>query len=219
MSREYFKGEREEQRAYSRAVKVRGGTTVYLAGIGAPVDAQGHSLAGNFAAQTHQVFAHLRETMALVGGTLDDIVTMTVFITDPRYGDEFVEIRKQYFTRGFPGSALISVYALARPAMMVEVQAIAVLDTRGHASQEEGRRYNGIAPFLTVCRASTVAEALCLSAPLSSPCHEKRRTSWRRLPLLRDQHRPSTNAETLSDGMCYAREDNSHGKQGLAVYP
>ena len=124
----FERGEREEQRAYSRAVKVRGGTTVYLAGIGAPVDAQGHSLAGNFTAQTHQVFARLRETMALVGGTLDDIVTMTVFITDPRYGDEFVEIRKQYFTRGFPGSALISVYALARPAMMVEVQAVAVLD-------------------------------------------------------------------------------------------
>ena len=66
--------------------------------------------------------------MALVGGTLDDIVTMTVFITDPRYGDEFVEIRKQYFARGFPGSALISVYSLARTEMLVEVQAIAVLD-------------------------------------------------------------------------------------------
>ena len=51
MSREYFKGQREEQRAYSRAVQVRGGTTVYLAGIGAPVDAQGNSLAGNFTAQ------------------------------------------------------------------------------------------------------------------------------------------------------------------------
>ena len=50
MSREYFKGQREEQRAYSRAVQVRGGTTVYLAGIGAPVDAQGNSLAGNFTA-------------------------------------------------------------------------------------------------------------------------------------------------------------------------
>ena len=66
--------------------------------------------------------------MALVNGTLDDIVTMTVFITDPRYGDEFVAIRKQYFTRGFPGSALITVHALARPEMLVEVQAIAVLD-------------------------------------------------------------------------------------------
>ena len=128
MGREYFKGEREEQRSYSRAVKITGGTTVYLAGIGAPTDAQGASLAGNFAAQTRQVFARLRETMAQVGGTLDDIVTMTVFITDPRYGDEFVAIRKQYFTRGFPGSALITVHALARPEMLVEVQAVAVLD-------------------------------------------------------------------------------------------
>ena len=94
MSREYFKGPREEQRAYSRAVKVRGGTTVYLAGIGAPVDAQGNSLAGNFTAQAHQVFERLREAMALVGGTMNDIVTMTVFITDPRYGDECVAIRQ-----------------------------------------------------------------------------------------------------------------------------
>jgi enamine deaminase RidA (YjgF/YER057c/UK114 family) len=101
---------------------------VYLAGIGAPTDAQGNSLAGNFTAQVHQVFRRLQETMSLVHGTLDDIVTMTVFITDPRYGDEFVAIRKQYFTRGFPGSALITVHSLARPEMLVEVQAVAVLD-------------------------------------------------------------------------------------------
>jgi 2-iminobutanoate/2-iminopropanoate deaminase len=123
MDRAYFTGEREEQRSYSRAVKVKGGTTVYLAGIGAPTDAR-----GNFTAQAHRVFERLQETMALVGGTLDDLVTMTVFITDPRYGDEFVAIRTQYFTRGFPGSALITVHSLARPEMLVEVQAVAVLD-------------------------------------------------------------------------------------------
>ena len=128
MGREYFGGEREEQRSYSRAVKVTGGTTVYLAGIGAPTDSEGKSLAGNFTAQVHRIFARLQETLALVSGALDDIVTMTVFITDPRYGDEFVAIRKQYFTRGFPGSALIAVHSLARPDMLVEVQAIAVLD-------------------------------------------------------------------------------------------
>jgi 2-iminobutanoate/2-iminopropanoate deaminase len=128
MSREYFKENREEQRSYSRAVKVKGGTMVYLAGIGAPTDAQGNSLAGNFTAQAHQVFARLQETMALVSGTLDDIVTMAVFITDSRYGDEFVAIRQQYFSRGFPGSALITVHSLARPKMLVEVQAIAVLE-------------------------------------------------------------------------------------------
>jgi len=129
MGREYFKGEREEQRSYSRAVKVKGGSTVYLAGIGAPTDAQGNSLAGNFTAQVHRVFERLGETMALVGGTLDDIVTMTVFITDARCGDEFVAIRKQYFTRGFPGSALIGVHRLVPSDALLEIQPV---DTSGN---------------------------------------------------------------------------------------
>ena len=128
MSREYFKGETQEARSYSRAVKVKGGTTVYLAGIGGAVDAKGNSLAGNFEAQARTVFERLRQVMADVGGALDNITTMTVFITDNRFGDRFVEIRKEYFTKGYPCSALITVHSLARPEMLVEIQAIAVLD-------------------------------------------------------------------------------------------
>ena len=128
MSREYVTGDREQSRAYSRVVKVKGGTTLYLAGVGGANDAQGKSLAGDFAAQVHAVFARIRENLAQAGGTLDDLVTMTVFITDSRYGDEFIEIRKQYFQRGYPASALIGVESLARPEMLVEAQAIAVLD-------------------------------------------------------------------------------------------
>lgn len=128
MSREYVKGEQEDRRAYSRAVKATGGATVYLAGVGGGADAQGNSLAGDFAAQVHRVFERMRENLAAAGGTLDDIVTMTVFLTDSRYGDEFIEIRKGYFSRGYPGSAMITVHSLARPEMLVEVQAIAVLE-------------------------------------------------------------------------------------------
>ena len=128
MSREYFKGELQETRSYSRAVKVEGGTTVYLAGHGATVDAEGNSLAGDFTGQAHRCFELLRGLMSEVGGTLDDIVTMTVFIVDSRFGDEFVQIRRGYFSRGFPCSALITVHGLARPEMLVEIQAIAVLD-------------------------------------------------------------------------------------------
>ena len=127
MSREYLTGEREQSRAYSRAVKVKGGTTVYVAGIGGDADAQGRSLAGDFPGQVHRVFERMREVLAQADGTLDDVVTMTVFVTDSRYGDEFTEMRKQYFPRGFPASALIGVHSLARPSMLVEVQAIAVL--------------------------------------------------------------------------------------------
>ena len=57
---------------------------------------------------------------------MDDIVTMTVFITDMRYGDRFVEMRRDYFTH-YPGSALIGIESLARPEMMLEIQAIAVI--------------------------------------------------------------------------------------------
>ena len=128
MSREYFKGESEETRTYSRAVKVKGGTTVYLAGV-VGLDPQGEPLEGDFPGQARATFERLRSGIELVGGTLDNIVTMTVFITDSRYGDEFVKIRSEYFQPGrYPASALISVSALARPGLLVEIQAIASMD-------------------------------------------------------------------------------------------
>jgi enamine deaminase RidA (YjgF/YER057c/UK114 family) len=56
------------------------------------------------------------------------MVTMTVFINDPRHGDRFVDIRKSVFGDNFPGSALITVSHFARPGILVEVQGIAVVD-------------------------------------------------------------------------------------------
>ncbi len=126
MSREYITGEREKQRSYSRAVKVKGGTTVYLAGVGGASGPAGSSL--DFASQTRNAFGRLRQNLADAGGKLDDIATMTVFLTDARYGDEFVKIRGEFFGEHYPCSALITVAGLARPEMLVEIQAIAVLD-------------------------------------------------------------------------------------------
>ena len=55
------------------------------------------------------------------------MVTMTVFITDPRYGDRLTQLRKEIFGDDFPASALITVAGLARPEMLVEVQGVAVI--------------------------------------------------------------------------------------------
>jgi 2-iminobutanoate/2-iminopropanoate deaminase len=55
------------------------------------------------------------------------MVTMTVFITDARYGDRFTELRKEIFGDNFPASALITVAGLARPELLVEVQGVAVI--------------------------------------------------------------------------------------------
>ena len=128
MPREYYKGTLEEERSYSPAIKVTGGTTVYLAGVGATTDADGKSLAGDFEGQVRATFERIRSNLQQAGGTLDDIVTMTVFIKDMQYGTHFTQMRKEYFQKGFPCSALIGIDSLARAEMMVEVQAVAVLE-------------------------------------------------------------------------------------------
>ena len=131
MERTHHKGTWQENRSFSPVVTTQGGRMVWAAGHGAPVDGDGNSLAGDFAAQTRESFRLLGETLARAGATLDDMVTMTVFVIDSRYGTEFTEIRKEFFTGGYPASALITCAGFAQPEMMVEIQGIAVVDDEG----------------------------------------------------------------------------------------
>lgn len=128
VEREHFAGTWQRDRSFSPAVTTKGGTMVWVAGHGAPIDDKGNSLAGNFAAQARQCFKNMQVTLERTGATLSDLVSMTVFITDSRFGDEFVQIRKEFFAQEqWPASAMITCDGLARPAMMVEIQGIAVV--------------------------------------------------------------------------------------------
>ena len=128
----YLEGtDAQKNRAYSPAVISEGGRIVWLAGQTAMVDGDGKDISGNFETQTHRVFALIDQTLRRAGGTLANLVTMTVFIKEPRYGDRFVEIRRQKFPDGrYPGSALITVTNFARPGMEIEIQGIAVIGDR-----------------------------------------------------------------------------------------
>jgi enamine deaminase RidA (YjgF/YER057c/UK114 family) len=125
--RSYVKRETAQARAYSQAVITEGGRIVWLAGQVGAADATGRSLAGDFDGQVHEVFARFRQTLEEAGGSLADMVTMTVFITDARLGDRFTQLRKGIFGDNFPASALITVAGLARPELLVEVQGVAVI--------------------------------------------------------------------------------------------
>src|SRR6266850_4198576 len=128
----YLEGtDQQKSRAYSPAVVTEGGRIVWLAGQTATVDGDGKDISGSFEAQTHRVFALIDQTLRRAGGTLADLVTMTVFIKEARYGDRFVEIRRGKFPDGrFPGSALITVTNFARPGVEIEIQAIGVIGDR-----------------------------------------------------------------------------------------
>lgn len=127
MTRTFIAGDTQRSRSYSPAVVTEGGRTVWLAGHLATEDEDGNSLEGDFDGQVRCIFRKLAATLERTGGRLDDIVTMTVFITDVTYNTRFVELRKEFFATDFPSSTLVTVAALNRPEMMVEVQAVAVV--------------------------------------------------------------------------------------------
>ena len=121
------KTDMQKARAFSPAVVSEGGRTVYLARQTTLTDENVDNIAGNFEAQAHDLQI-LDKTLQRAGGSLKNMVTMTVFITDVRNGDRFVEIRKEMFPDGnFPASALITVSGLARPGMLIEIQGIGVI--------------------------------------------------------------------------------------------
>lgn len=129
MGRSYITNAATEARAFSRAVIVEDPKkTLYLCGV-VNRDANRQPVIESMEAATRAAFDRLRETVEAAGGTLADIVTMTVFLTDARWGDEFVRVRAEYFEAGhYPASALITVAGLSLPESRVEIQAIAVLD-------------------------------------------------------------------------------------------
>lgn len=115
------------QSAYSQAVKVKGGTLVFLSGVG-PTDEKGALLApGDFPGQVRATWETMRRIMAKAGGSLDDIVTMTVYTTERRWGETFTDMRKEVFKTGYPSSAFMEARKLLTPGALLEIQAITVL--------------------------------------------------------------------------------------------
>jgi len=118
----------QKERAYSPAVITRGGKIIWLAGQTTTTDLNGKSLEGDFLGQARADFALMDRTLKRSGGSLQNLVTMTVFINDPRNGDPLVKMRHEMFPDGkFPGSALITVSHFAQPGILIEIQGVAVI--------------------------------------------------------------------------------------------
>ena len=118
----------QKSRAFSPAVITEGGRIVWLAGQTTRTDLEGGDISGQFEAQARACFALIGRTLERAGGSLANMVTMTVFILDPRHGDAFVRLRAEMFPDGrYPASALITVSNFAHPGIVIEIQGVAVI--------------------------------------------------------------------------------------------
>ena len=113
---------------YSYAVK-KGGTPVFIAGQVA-LDADGKLVGeGDASAQTEQVYRNLRTVVEACGGTMDDIVKITVYTTDIAHRPAIASVRERAFPSGqYPASTFVVISSLAQPGFLVEIEAIAMIE-------------------------------------------------------------------------------------------
>ncbi|MDF1521398.1 MAG: RidA family protein [Trueperaceae bacterium] len=102
------------------------GDTLYTAGqVG--VDPATRATPDGVRAQTRQVLLNLRSVLALAGADLSHVVKTTVFLTDMADFAEFNEEYRAFFPVDPPARSTVGVAALARPDLVVEIEAIAVV--------------------------------------------------------------------------------------------
>ena len=114
------------QANYSHVTRV--GNTLYISGqLG--LDADGNLVGqGDAAAQAEQCYKNIQAIIEHFGGTMDDVVKITQYITDLAYRPLVAGPRDTYLSTPGPASTLVVVKGLAAPDYLVEIEALAILD-------------------------------------------------------------------------------------------
>jgi enamine deaminase RidA (YjgF/YER057c/UK114 family) len=105
------------------------GRTVAIAGQVA-VDEAGKLVgAGDPTAQARQVFENLRRCLLAVGAGFDDVLSLTIYVTDIAIMPQVRAVRDAVIdTTRPPASTAVQISALAGPGLMLEIQALAITD-------------------------------------------------------------------------------------------
>ncbi|MCK5326453.1 MAG: RidA family protein [Woeseiaceae bacterium] len=111
---------------YSRAVRV--GEFVVVSGSAA-VDADGHLVAeGDMYAQTRQCIRVIEDALEKAGASLSDVVRTRMFVTDITLWAEVARAHQEAFGDVGPATSMVEVSRLIDPAMLVEIEADAVIN-------------------------------------------------------------------------------------------
>jgi reactive intermediate/imine deaminase len=112
---------------YSHAVAFTGRMLVVSGQV--PLDAHGQLVGrGDAAAQVRQVFENLAGALAAAGARIDQVVKLTVYLTDLADLEAFRQVRDDYIALDTPpASSLVQVSGLVNPEFRVEIEALAAI--------------------------------------------------------------------------------------------
>jgi 2-iminobutanoate/2-iminopropanoate deaminase len=117
---------------WSNCLVVNG--VAYLAGMTAG------GTEGDEYAQAKAIFTKIRHLVEAAGGSMADILKVTIFVTDITQREKVWQARREFFTGNFPASTLVQVAALANPSLKVEIEAVACIGASKDAGAGMGGR-------------------------------------------------------------------------------
>ena len=107
---------------------IRAGDMLFISGqVARPLEG-GRTLVGEKEyEQAKQIFTRIKLICEGAGGSLDDVVKLTIFMVNIKNNTEVWRARREFFTGDFPASTLVEVRSLAGPETLVEIEAVAYL--------------------------------------------------------------------------------------------
>jgi 2-iminobutanoate/2-iminopropanoate deaminase len=105
---------------------IRFGDLLFISGQAGYSD-QGKVVDGGFRAQGDQAFSNLARALRAGGSSLQNVLKVTIFLTDMGNFGEVVELRRKYFSKPYPADTIVEVSGLYTPEAMIEIEAIAAV--------------------------------------------------------------------------------------------
>ncbi len=138
MSKQIVKTSSVAQPIGPYSLGVRSGNLVFVSGtVGWRPDG---SISAEIKEQCHQMYKNVQQVLHAAGSSLDHVVSTTTYLVNASDYRALNEVRAQYFATDPPASAVVVVKALVRPDLLVEVDAVAEIPTRGARATSSGRR-------------------------------------------------------------------------------
>lgn len=113
------------EKMWSNCLKI--GNQLYVSGMTAR-GPDGNSILGdNEYEQAKVVFQKIKDLVEAGGAQMDDVVKMTIYVTNIKNNTGVWQARQAFFTGDYPACTLVEVSALAKPEILLEIEAIAIL--------------------------------------------------------------------------------------------
>ncbi len=111
----------------SQGVEVTAGKMVFVSGqVARDLDGSVAGV-GDITAQTRKVLQNMQAVLAESGATMDDVVKVTVFVTNlEQHFAAIHKVRSEFFKSDYPASTMVEVKSLVHEDMLIEIEAIAV---------------------------------------------------------------------------------------------